>query len=148
MAEFRWWKTALLTIWKLWILNFGKISYLKMSKVTKNSGTNSGTNSELFKWWKWQIWGFPNCAQKCPKEFGLKQNISMSERPLIGKAKTCLRSKQFVYIFNCLFTKEWKSCFDFKHILALPSRGQKCIVSALFQFLLDIFDLWLPVQKI
>ena len=37
------------------------------------------------------------------------------------------------------------NCSDLKHILALPIRGQKCIVSQLFQFLSVNFDLGHPV---
>ena len=124
--------------------------------------------------------------------------------PLIGKVKMCLRSEQFVYIFQ-LFVYKWnkimkmtqifQSCFHglldkrlgwyakgprfesypgkskiyyfyqkllffsrfmkikicqincsvLKRILALPIRGQKCIISKLFQFLSSIFDLGHPV---
>ena len=34
--------------------------------------------------------------------------------PLVVKAKMCLRRKQFVYIFSCLFTKNLWNCSDLR----------------------------------
>ena len=54
---------------------------------------------------------------------------------------------KFVYIFSCLFTKNLINCIVVKRILALPTQGQKCILSELQPFEVATFDLGHPVRQ-
>ena len=77
----------------------------------------------------------------------------MHFKPQVGKAKMHLRGgslfsifKNLFTFFNCLFTIFQKKLPPLKPILALPTWGQKCLVSELWSFEIKNFDLGHPVR--
>ena len=74
--------------------------------------------------------------------------VVLGSNPTQGNQKITTFIKKFYFFSRFSKIKICpKNCSVLKPILTLPIRGQKCIVSQLFQFLLVNFDLGHPVLR-